>query len=1359
MINNVDELKEHISNTMPYNLHGHTMYSKSDCGMTAEKYVQTAKNLGAKVICKTDHGTLLGTYEFMQAGQDSDIIVVPGVEAYTCANNQADSLFVRAHQIIVPFDYEGFLAISHAMRDANENLEHTKGNGDLAVMSDAVMEKYFKDNTHVLSTTACIAGSVSQILLHNRHIERKSAKELNSMKVLKQDFEQYKKAAEVFPVCKEKLKEVKAAYKAQEKWIKPGHTKKIARLKKKIETLLPDTDIYKQMNDDLKTAEGKRDNAEKTLMELSKEISELNSIMQQQKDIINTTKKKAESYVKLYKKVSDNYEKRIPDEKLYVMAKERLLYLKSIFPCFYVEMQYHGLEDEAYVMPILLKLADETNTPIIAANDSHLPDNSEDAIEQRRLLRFNYFNKAQEVSDADRELYLKTDLALASALSDVIGTDRAIEAVNNLSVLDKCNVVFPRESHYPKIKTNEKFDDLIELGKHEMIKKGLWNDEYQKRLEKEVDVIKTMGYVDYHLVVRDFCNTGRLLGKIPREMRNLIPENFDEVEEFCKKNHLLEGEGIGPGRGSAAGSLVCYLLGITNIDPIKYSLLFERFLNVERVSMPDIDTDVSTSLRPYVIKYLQWRYGTRAVCSIATVTTYGAKNALQMAGRDRADQLFGHLPNKEAVLKKRQYNAEHTFKISDMIPETPGITLADCEEEFERTLSKEDENKLIWNHAKLIEGLLSGNGVHAGGVIISDNDNVNDYVPLAFNNEKGVWVAQCDMIQAEENGLLKMDLLGLGTLDVITDTLHMIKENRGQSIDIDRIPLEDKDVYTEIYSKGMTNSVFQYESGGMKKMLRSFKPARFEDLILLVAAYRPGPMQYLDGIIKSKNEGKKMPGAASQIPALKPILDPTYGAVVYQEQVMQIFQTLAGYSLGGADLVRRAMSKKKLDKLAHERQAFIYGDADRNIDGCINRNVPEKLANQLFDEMMDFAKYAFNKSHAAAYALVSYQTAWLKFHYPVEFECAMLNNEPQDKYEPVLDDINAFGIRLLPPDINNSQYEHVIENNEYIRYGFKGIKGMGESSVSDIARIKANQNISGRYVRYSSFKNFLIRNKVVKVKQDKNGHKSCTYSVLSDSVLRTYINAGLFDFTNPDRKALCRAYIDDINASSKDAKLEAESPELLDAKIKDVICEYGWADKEYNIRQEMELFGNIISVNPFEGYAGPEDYGCKSIMNASPKEQGSFMGFIIGYDIMKTRKGSDMMIVHMRDQQIKYDVLFFNEAFKNYKDNIAKLVSKVVKVNGSLTENRSVFARDLKVLKPMIKSYRIITKDKDRWEKTTQIMQGWEEKQGSLALTIVHFRNKEGRYFKDDVDSTPWAFTYYVNQSIIDSLAKSGVFN
>ena len=1277
-------------------LHVHSTFSLHDSTQTPEEIVERASKLGCQNITLTDHGTLMGIDDFMEAGEKYHINTIPGVEAY---------LEGKQHLILIAKDYEGFLAISHATRDANMHQVSSGYNKNLVypIMTKEILET-FRGNTHVFATSACIGGPIASILLQKRREEQ----------VLRRQEERTKESAAIYLKAEasyqeaiqkiEKLNEERKQYtkyttKTYERRMirKQEESQKlktaILQLKEKDNRSKREEASLEQMQKKQQTADKEAEemtalftNSTKILKEIDLELDGWKKSRNEQKKRIDQTKNRFLKFQKVKEKLEDLKKQDL--ETVYEKAKEEALYLKTLFPAFYLELQYHGLEDEAYVMPILVRIARETGIPLIAANDAHMLDNSDQALKARQILRFNYFKTHQELGQPDREMFLKTDEELYQMLTQIIDKDAVEEAMENLQTLSECRVIFPKEKHYPKVESEHSFDELLDHAREERIRAGEWDRVHEERLQKEREIIHSMGYVDYHMVVRDFCIMGRKLGVVPKEALPDMPIQYEQALKWIKDKGYQIGVGVGPGRGSAVGSLVCYLLGITNLDPVKYDLLFERFLNPERVSMPDIDTDIKTSLRPYLIQFIKQKHGEKAVASISTVMRYAGRGALKMATRDRADELYGKLPSKERKIQKSQYSDRLT-KVSDFIPEMWDGDLSSLEPEFLAEFSEKEE-RLIWERAKLIEGKVSSTSVHAGGIVISDNEDLCDYVPLLWREDKQTWATQCDMIRVEQKGMLKMDLLGLNTLDCISDTMNLIWNRYGVAVDLDHLPFEDA-VFREIYAAGNTNSVFQFESGGMKKMLQDFQPSCIEDIILLVAAYRPGPMQFLDHIIAVKH-GQASPKYL--IPELEPILSKTYSAIIYQEQVMQIFKDLAGYSLGQADLVRRAMSKKKIEKLVVEREAFIYGDLSRNISGCQAKGISADAANALFDEIMDFARYAFNKSHAAAYAMVSYQTAWLKYHYPAEFLCAMFNNKTQDGYSPIIEDCNHYGIKLLPPDINRSYYGFTVEGEEgaAIRFGFSGIKGIKDQEA--IERIVQKRESRFRIEPYCSMTDFATR-----CSQDgKLFHKG---------ILTALAKSGVFDSIVPDRVALAE-WVEQASA-------ESLIPSIAEQERK---WRQWTGEKRLRRQWEKEFLGMLVSENPLKEYREDNYYGCIPI---DQLEDGNctFLGYILQYETKISKKGNKMLILSIQGKAGKQDVIFMRDQYNIYIEQMDRLENAVIKIQGSRKEG-TVFGTRMEILPPVRRTYSFICDAVETYQTLVQALQS-DSGEGYELLDVFTF--------------------------------------
>ena len=680
----------------------------------------------------------------------------------------------------------------------------------------------------------------------------------------------------------------------------------------------------------------------------------------------------------------------------YDKAKETALWYKNVFGegNYYLELQNHLLPEQKQIEPYLIKLSQDTGIPLVATNDVHYVK-KEDSKTQNILLCIStghILGEKIDIGFETEEFYLKSEEEMRAAFPSVP------EAVENTSkIAEMCNVEFEfGKTKLPRFDTPDNQDhyDYFRNMCYSGLKRKIGENpdkSYIERLEYELSVIKKMGYVDYFLIVSDFI-------------------------QYAKK----KGIPVGPGRGSGAGSLCAFCSDITGIDPLKYNLLFERFLNPERVSMPDIDVDFCYERRQEVIDYVIEKYGADHVAQIVTFGTMAARGAIRDVGRAMG------------------MSYASVDKVSKLIPRELGITI-------EKALKKSDELRELYeadpqvkeliDTAKSVEGMPRHASTHAAGVVITDLP-VSDYVPLAMNDE--AVVTQYTMTAIERLGLLKMDFLGLRTLTVISDAEKMIRL-KDPSFDIEKIPENDKKTYA-LYSRGDTDGVFQCESSGLKSVLTRLKPESIEDIIAVISLYRPGPMDSIDSYILNRHNRENITYKTSM---LKPILDVTYGCMVYQEQVMEIFRTLAGYSFGRADVVRRAMSKKKHDVMEKERTTFI--------EGCSENGIDEKMANSIFDDMTSFASYAFNKSHSAAYAVVSYRTAYLKANYPCEFMAALLTSVLDDETKVVkyIDDCMRRNIRVLPPHVNVSVHNFV-SDGKTIRFGLLAIKNLGTGFIQTI---------------------------------------------------------------------------------------------------------------------------------------------------------------------------------------------------------------------------------------------------------------------------------------------------------------------
>ena len=837
--------------------------------------------------------------------------------------------------------------------------------------------------------------------------------------------------------------------------------------------------------------------------------------------------------------LKDNYEK----------AKETALLYKDIFKeGFYLEIQNHGMEEQKKVIDWNIRISKETGIPLVATNDVHYIYQKDSEAHDVLMC----IQTGKTIDDTNRRRYPSDQFYLKSQeeMWDIFSfVPEALE--NTRKIAEECN--FDYEFHVSKLPKfpvpegmepyeylkNICYSGLIErydafkefrnkpLNVEEFVDYYKENEEgcgYIERLEYELSVIKQMGYVDYFLIVWDFIR-------------------------FANEN----GIPTGPGRGSAAGSIVAYTLGITKIDPIKYSLLFERFLNPERVSMPDIDSDFCYERRQEVIDYVVEKYGINNVSQIITFGTMAARACIRDVGR------------------AMNYSYAEVDRIAKMIPTMLNITIDKALEinpELKEAYNNEERVKALIDVSRSLEGLPRHSSTHAAGVVIASRPLV-EYVPLQKNEDS--IVAQFDMTTLEELGLLKMDFLGLRTLTVINDAVKMVEENRGIVLDLDKIDFDDQEVYKMI-GEGKTAGVFQLESPGMTSFMKELKPDSLEDIIAGISLYRPGPMAEIPNYI----EGKKNPDRIKYVtPELEDILDVTYGVIVYQEQVMQIVMKLAGYSMGRSDLVRRAMSKKKHKVMEEERKNFIYGIANEDgtveVPGCLRNGISEEAANKIFDQMMDFASYAFNKSHAAAYAIVGYQTAYLMRYYPVETIAAMLNSVMgiSEKVANYINFAESLGIQVLPPDINESYSKFTVKGDK-IRFGLAAIKNVGYNVVESIVD---SRNKKGTFESLMDFINKL------------------DLSAVNKRAIESLIKAGALDCFEVFRSRLLAVYeklMDGISSEKKrniDGQISLfgldediiESPEITYPNIKEF-------SKKNLLAMEKEMTGLYLSGHPLDEY-------------------------------------------------------------------------------------------------------------------------------------------------------------------------------
>ena len=887
---------------------------------------------------------------------------------------------------------------------------------------------------------------------------------------------------------------------------------------------------------------------------------------------------------------------------LYEEAKETAYKYEKCFGKgnFFLELQDHGIPEQKTVNAGLMRMSQETGIELVATNDVHYTY-AEDAEPHDILL---CLQTGKKLSDENRMRYEGGQYFVKSEEEMRALFPYAAQAIDNTQkIADRCNVEIEfGVTKLPHFDVPEGYDSWTYLNKlcHEGLVRRYpdKHEELLPKLDYELSVIQKMGYVDYFLIVWDFINYARTHG---------IP--------------------VGPGRGSAAGSLVSYTTGITNIDPIRYNLLFERFLNPERVTMPDIDIDFCYERRSEVIDYVIEKYGKDCVTQIVTFGTLAARGVIRDVGRvmdlpyNFCDTIAKNIPN------------ELNITIDKALIMNPEL----------RSMYESDETvKRLIDMAKRLEGLPRHTSMHAAGVVISQKA-MDEYVPLSRSSD-GTITTQFVMTTIEELGLLKMDFLGLRTLTVISDAVKLVEKNHGIKIDVDNIDYDDKKVLDSI-GTGRCDGVFQLESAGMKNFMKELKPQSLEDVIAGISLYRPGPMDFIPKYIKGKNEPESVTYVCKE---LEPILEPTYGCIVYQEQVMQIVQNLAGYTMGQADNIRRAMSKKKQYVIDAERQNFVYGNEEQGIKGCIANGISEQAANQIYDSMVDFAKYAFNKSHAAAYAVVAYQTAYLKYYYPVEFMAALMTSviDNTRKVAEYIYSCRQMGIKVLSPDINEGE-GRFLATKDGIRYGMYAIKSIGRQ-VIDI--ILAEREANGKYITLSDFLSRVAGREVNK------------------RAVENLIKAGACDGLDGNRQQMLLVYntlIDNLNQEKKNSLagqmslfdlVSEEEKKAYEVRFPNVE-EY---TKEIKLGFEKEVLGIYLSGHPLEEYeekwrknisAVTADFMLDEETNAVKiKDNQSVVigGIITEKTIKYTKQNKAMAFITVEDLFGTVEVIIFPRDYEKY---------------------------------------------------------------------------------------------------------------
>ena len=906
---------------------------------------------------------------------------------------------------------------------------------------------------------------------------------------------------------------------------------------------------------------------------------------------------------------------------------------------YFLELQDHGMAEQKTVNSALLTLSQEMHIPLVATNDVHYTY-AEDAEPHELLL---CIQTGKTMKDENRLVYEGGQFYVKSEEEMRILFPYAQEAIENTQkIADRCNVEIEfGVTKLPHFEVPEGYDSWSYLNK--LCDDGLRErypdnfEELRERLDYELSVINKMGYVDYFLIVWDFIN-------------------------YAKENGIM----VGPGRGSAAGSIVAYCLKITNIDPIRYNLLFERFLNPERVSMPDIDIDFCYERRQEVIEYVRQKYGPEKVVQIVTFGTLAAKGVVRDVARvmdlpySRGDQIAKLIPNELNITLD---------KALTMNPELKNLYDSD------------DEVHYLIDMSRRLEGLPRHTSMHAAGVLICPKA-ADEFVPLQRGADGSI-TTQYIMTTLEELGLLKMDFLGLRTLTVIRDAIRLAEQSHGVHIDIDNIDFNDKGVL-DLMGSGHTEGIFQLESAGMKSFMKELKPQSLEDITAGIALYRPGAMDFIPKYISGKANQDNI---TYRTPELKPILEATYGCIVYQEQVMQIVRDLGGYTMGRSDLVRRAMSKKKQHVMEVERNNFIYGNAEEGVPGCISKGISEEAASGIYDDMMDFAKYAFNKSHAACYAVVSYQTAYLKHYYPVEFMAALMTSfiENAGKVSEYINVCRSMGIEIVAPDVNSGDVSFSVVDGK-IGYALTAIKSIGRPVIEGLV---AERKLGGPYKNLTDFINRMASRD------------------LNKRAVENFIKAGAFDSFGGTRKQYMSAYVRIMDSANADKKnmvsgqislFDFVTPEDKD-EFKESLPDVGEYSKEVMLQFEKEVLGIYVSGHPLEDFrniltknttATAADFLLDpetDTVKINDGERVVIGGMITGKTIKYTKTNKPMSFITLEDLYGTVEVIVFPKDYEKYASMLTEDKKIFVEGRSSVEEDK-----DAKLICERIKSFDDIPK-------------------------------------------------------------------
>ena len=988
---------------------------------------------------------------------------------------------------------------------------------------------------------------------------------------------------------------------------------------------------------------------------------------------------------------------------MYEDAKAAALRYQDIFGKgnFFLELQDHGIPEQQNVNQQLLKMHRETGIELVATNDVHYTL-AEDAQPHDVLL---CLQTGKKLSDENRMRYDGGQYYVKSPEEMERLFPYATEALENThKIAERCHVEIEfGVTKLPKFDVPEGYTSWEYL--NELCFKGLEEryqpvtEELKERLNYELSTIKNMGYVDYFLIVWDFIR-------------------------YARDHDIM----VGPGRGSAAGSLVAYTLGITQLDPIRYDLLFERFLNPERVSMPDIDVDFCFERRQEVIDYVRRKYGDDCVVQIVTFGTLAARGVIRDVGR------VMDLPYAQVDT------------IAKMIPQELNITIDKAlkmNPELKKTYEDQPEIHDLIDTARRLEGLPRHTSMHAAGVVISQKD-VSEYVPLS-RAQDGSIVTQFTMTTLEELGLLKMDFLGLRTLTVIQNAVHLIEQDTGVHLDMQQIDYNDKKVLDSL-GTGRSDGVFQLESAGMKNFMKELKPQSLEDVIAGISLYRPGPMDFIPQYIRGKNHPDTI---QYDCPQLEPILKPTYGCIVYQEQVMQIVRNLAGYTLGRSDLVRRAMSKKKAAVMEKERQNFVCGNEAEGVPGCIANGISEQVANKIYDEMIDFAKYAFNKSHAAAYAVVSYQTAFLKYYYPVEFMAALMTSviEMPNKVAEYIQVCRQMGISILPPDVNCGIYGFSVDHGA-IRYGLSAIKSVGRPVINALVEEREKNGT------YRSLKDFIER----------------LTGIVNKRAIENFIKAGALDCLEGNRRQKMNVYGQIVDSIAQEKKNSFAGQMSLfdlvsDEDKKDFeirMPNVGEYDKEMVLAFEKEVLGIYLSGHPLEGYRGIMDKMISAkTTDFQPDEESGIPkvydgqkviigGMITERTIKYTRNNKVMAFLTVEDLVGNVEVVVFPRDYEKWQTLITDDARVFIqgRVNAEDDRPSKLILEKVHSFEDIPREIWIQFKDKAEYSAAEAELQSFLQSASGTSAVVIYLKDVKA------MKRLPAAFCIRINEEILSELKK-----